>query len=71
MNYQQKSKAGLTQRILKLYQYYPSLQDDDYTYSPNPQDDLIAEQEFIEENFNDEDFQTTRSFFNVKNDMII
>ena len=60
MNYQQKSTANIQNTgILYSLCCYCSLQDDGNVHSPSPQDDLIDEQEFIEENFNDDDFQTT------------
>ena len=57
MNYQQKSIANTQNNRVVYLLCYLSLQDDGTTH--NPQDDLINEQEFIEENFNDDDFQTT------------
>ena len=42
-----------------IHSCYFSLQDDGNVHSPCPQNDLIDEQKFIEENFNDDEFQTT------------
>ena len=57
MNYQQKSTASTQNNRVVYLLCYLSLQDDGIAHIP--QDDLIDDQELMEENFNDDDFQTT------------
>lgn len=54
MNYPQKSSTH-TEYYSFIYFYYYSPHED---FTHGPQDD-IGQEQFIEENFNDEDFQTT------------